>query len=328
MTGKSAFVTGGTGFVGSHVVEYLLANGFEQVRCLIRSEPRWLKGLDVELVKGDLANINALKNAVRGMEYVFHIGGLTRAKSIEELRQANVTGTLNLVKAVDEAAPYVRKVLVMSSLAVIGRCDEPIATEDTPRRPISMYGQSKAEMEEELESWTDRLPLTVVRPSAIYGPREVDIYTFFKAAARGISAIVGDGSEPEVNLVYATDVAKGTMEAAESENTAGKTYFLGSEKQYSWVEMRDAVVDALDRRVFTINVPPSLVERVGSAFELGAGILGKYPPLNKEKAREILQACKMCSVERAQADFGYSQEIPLDNGVRRTVAWYQDNGWL
>lgn len=328
MTGKSAFVTGGTGFVGSHLVEHLLSNGYDHVKCLVRSDPKWLRGLSVEVVRGDLSNVKALKNAVRGVEYIYHVGGLTRAKTLDELRAANVTGTLNLMKAVDEAAPYVRKVLITSSLATIGQCDTEIADEDSPLRPISMYGQSKAEMEEKLAEWTSRLPLTIVRPAAVYGPRESDIYTFFKAAARGVSAIIGAGMDPEVNLVYAEDVARGTMDATEAVATTGNTYFLGSERQYSWVEMRDAVVDALGRRVFTLNIPPSMVERVGGIFEKGAGLFGKYPPLNREKAREILEACKMCSVDRAKADFGYSQNISLEIGVRRTVAWYQDKGWI
>lgn len=328
MTGKSAFVTGGTGFVGSHLVEHLLANGYDEVKCLVRSDPKWLRGLGVSLVKGDLSNLKALKDAVRGVEYVYHIGGLTKAKTLDELREANVTGTLNLMRAIDEAAPYVRKVLVMSSLATVGQCDDDIANEDTPLKPISMYGKSKAEMEAGLTEWTSRLPLTIVRPAAVYGPRESDIYTFFKAAARGFSAIVGDGEEPEVNLVYATDVARGTVDATESVKTTGKTYFLGSERQYSWVEMRDAVVDALGRRVFTINIPPSMVERLAGFVEKAAGLVGKYPPLNRDKAREILNACKMCSVDRAKADFGYSQDVSLEIGVRRTVAWYKDKGWL
>jgi dihydroflavonol-4-reductase len=328
VTGKSALVTGGTGFIGSHVVEHLLENGYDQVKCLVRSEPKWLRGLNVELVKGDLSNLNAIKKAVRGVEYVYHIGGLTRSKTIEPLRRANVVGTMNVMQAVDEAAPYVRKVLVMSSLATIGRCDTPIADEDSPFNPLSMYGQSKAEMETELEQWADRLPLTVVRPAAVYGPRETDIYTFFKAAARGVSAIVGAGLEEEVNLVYVEDVARGTVDAAESLATTGKTYFLGSERQYSWVEMRDAVAAALGKRIITINVPPTMVERVGAIVEKAAGLIGKYPPLNREKAREILEACKMCSVERAKADFGYSQEVSLEIGVRRTVTWYQDKGWI
>ena len=328
MTGKSAFVTGGTGFVGSHVVEHLLENGYDHVRCLVRSEPKWLEGLDVEIVRGDLSSFASIKKAVRGVEYVYHIGGLTRAKTLNELRKANVEGTLNVVRAVDEAAPYVRRVLVTSSLSVIGRSDEPIADEETPLNPISMYGRSKAEMEDELEDWSTRLPITIVRPAAVYGPRESDIYTYFKSASRGFTAIVGDGTTPEVNLVYATDVARGIVQAAESESATGNTYFVGSERQYSWLEMRDAVVDAIGRRVFTINVRPNLVKRVGSLIEAVSGLVGKYPPLNEEKAREILSGCKMCSVERAMNDFGYRQEVDLEMGVRRTVVWYQDNGWL
>jgi nucleoside-diphosphate-sugar epimerase len=328
VTGKSALVTGGTGFVGSHVVEKLLQSGYDTVRCLVRSEPKWLEGLPVEYVKGDLSRLAVLKNAVRGMEYVYHVGGLTRAKSYDELERANVTGTINLVRAIDEAAPYVRKILVTSSLAVVGTCEDGIADEQSPMRPISMYGRSKAEMEKELQEWLPRLPITIVRPAAVYGPRETDIYTYFKSASRGLTAVVGEGVNPEVNLVYVDDVARGIMAAAEAEATTGKTYFVGSEKQYSWLEMKDAIAEALDRRVLTLNIPPGLVESVGSVFERAAGLFGKYPPLNREKAREILEACKMCKVDRAKADFAYSQEVSLEAGVTRTVDWYRMEGWI
>jgi nucleoside-diphosphate-sugar epimerase len=326
--GKSAFVTGGTGFVGSHLVELLLESGYDDVRCLVRSKPKWLEGMDVSLVRGSLEDDAMLREAVRDVNYVYHVGGLTRSTRWEAYYEANVDGTLKLLEAVSDVNPGVNKVLVTSSLALVGKSDQPVADEDTPMRPLSLYGRSKAEMEVQLESWTDRLPLVIVRPPAVYGPREADIYTFFKTVSKGICPIVGFGNEPDLSLVHVSDLVRGMVAAAESDVTVGKTYFIGSEEQYSWPEIRDVVKEVVNRPVLTVRVPKFLVIPVGTVVEWLGRLFGQYPPLNREKADEILNACKMCSSARAGRDFGYRQEVPLEEGITQTVAWYRAEGWL
>ncbi len=326
--GKSAFVTGGTGFVGSHLVEHLLKSDYDDVRCLVRTQPKWLEDMDVTFIHGELGDAAMLRKALEGVDYVFHVGGLTRSTRWEDYYEANVQGTLRLLEAVEQANPNVKKVLVTSSLALIGQSDEAVADEDTPMHPLSLYGRSKAEMENELASWHDRLPIVVVRPPAVYGPREADIYTFFKTVFKGLCPIVGFGSEPDLSLVYVSDLVRGMLSAAESDVTMGKTYFVGSEKQYSWPEIRDVVKKVVQRPVVTIRVPKMLVVPVGTVVEWGGRLFGRYPPLNREKANEILNACKMCSSERAMRDFGYSQEVSLLEGITETIGWYKAEGWL
>jgi nucleoside-diphosphate-sugar epimerase len=326
--GKTAFVTGGTGFVGSHLVELLLASGYDEVRCLVRTSPKWLDGMNVKLIRGELDDRDLLLNAVSGVDYVYHVGGLTRSTRWEEYYDANVRGTIRLMEAVAEANPDLRKVLITSSLALIGRSEQPIADETTPMRPISLYGRSKAQMEQELMAWTERLPLVIVRPPVVYGPREADVYTFFKTVFKGICPIVGFGSEPELSLVHVFDLVRGMMTATESDVTVGKTYFIGSDEQYSWPDIRDAVKRLVKGPVLTIRVPKPLVVPVGAVVEWIGRLFGQYPPLNREKAEEILRACKMCSSARAKADFGYSQQMPLREGIAGTIDWYKKEGWL
>ncbi len=157
-----AFLTGGTGFVGSWVAEELLARGYH-VRALVRSDPKWLDGLDVETVPGDLGDADALRQAVDRADVVVHVAGLTRARDQQTLDRANVEGTVRLLEAVREGAPDVRRVIVTSSLEAMGPNrtapdGTPIpATEADVPQPVSMYGLSKARME------------TAV-PSAIRGP--------------------------------------------------------------------------------------------------------------------------------------------------------------
>lgn len=332
---KSAFVTGGTGFIGSHLVEELLRRGYREVRCLVRERLKWLEGLDIVPVRGDLTRVEALWKGVEGVDYVFHVAGVTRAPDWAAFERGNVTATLNLLGATRMANPGIRKVLVTSSLAAVGRCPGGVATEDTPLDPISRYGRSKAEMERALAEpnadglrYIDELPITIIRPPAVYGPRETDIFTVFKTAKRGIFPILGGGNRPDLSLVHARDLVRGMVDAAESEATTGETYFLGSDRQYSWNEVKKGVEAALGRKTVSIPVPLPLVGMVGTVAEWTGKLMGSYPPLNREKAREIRDACKMCSIEKARQTFGYHPQVSLEEGLLETVEWYRKQGWL
>lgn len=326
----TAFVTGGTGFVGSHLVEALLDRGYGEVRCLVRSEPKWLAGLPVKRVRGTLDDPRLLADALRGVDYVYHVAGLTRAPALTPLMEANVAGTLSLMHVVEAMENPPKSVLVTSTLAVIGEADTPVADESTPMNPVSLYGISKARMEHALcqDGWMDRLPLVVVRPPAVYGPRDNDILDFFKSVDRGLCPVIGSGTHPTVSLVHVRDLVRGMILAAESPGTQGETFFVGSEAFYSWHEVRDAALKALGRRALTIHVPGFMVPAIGAASEIAGRAMRKYPALNRDKANEILNAVKMCSVEKAMRQLGYRQEIDLESGVAETIAWYREAGLL
>jgi dihydroflavonol-4-reductase len=333
--GKTALVTGGTGFIGSHLVEALLARGYTEVRCVVRKDLKWLEGLDVTPVKGGLSDIELLWEALNGVDYVYHVAGVTRATDWDAFERGNITATLNLLGAVNMAAPGVRKVLVTSSLAVVGPCESGIADEATPLRPVSRYGRSKAEMEARLSapgvdgpSFMDELPLVVVRPPAVYGPREADIYTFFKTVSRGLCPVVGGSSRPALSLVHVDDLVRGMIDAAESDVATGQTYFLGGQKDYSWNEIKAAAEKAIGRRALTVPVPGPLIGLVGAASEALGRVTGTYPALNREKAREIRFTCKRCSHQKAARDLDYAPRISLEEGLAETIAWYRKEGWM
>ena len=322
-----AFVTGGTGFIGSHLVESLLKRGYSEVRCLVRSKPKWLAGVDMVPVHATLNDQAAIIEAVSDVDYVYHLGGVTRAPTWDTLYEGNVTATVKLLEAIRTANPSIRKVLVASTLAVIGRMSGHVADESTPRQPVSQYGRSKAAMEDALWArFGSTLPITIIRPSSVYGPRDRDVFTFFRTVSRGVCPILrGDDG---LSLVHASDLVRGIMQAAESEAATGETYFLGSENVVSWAELRQSAVAALGRRALSVHIPRMLVRPMGAGSELLGRLMKTYPPLNREKALEILYAAKACSSAKAVREFGYRQQVPLAAGVKGTIAWYKSRNWL
>lgn len=344
-SGTSAFVTGGTGFVGSHLVEYLLGAGCTDVRCLVRKDQKWLKGLPVTFIEGTLDDMEVLEQGLKGVDYVFHVAALTRSTQWDDFLQANVQGTVNLLRAAgnelnsgdgERAAQdehqklthhsKLSRIVLVSSLAAIGTSNFRVVDENAPFAPVSMYGRSKAEMEQVALDFD--LPMTIVRPPAVYGPRETDIFTFFKTVSMGLCPVVGSPSKPALSLVYVKDLVAGIAQSALSSATLKQTLFLGSTEPLSWGQIRDATSMALNRRVLTLPISPKLIPAVGSVVEHIGNLFGFYPPLNKEKAFEIVNATLMCDSSKAAGAFGYAPSTPLNVGVKETIEWYKDQKWL
>jgi len=320
---KIAFVTGGTGFIGSHLVEALLKRGYSEVRCLIRTYPKWLINMNVVYIHGMLHDSNTIESALQGVNYVYHLGALTRARSWDEFYDANVASTSNLIQ--QASAANVSKVCVVSSLAVAGYTATLIADESTVNHPISMYGRSKYEMEQLLQD-VDH-PIVIARPPVVYGPRDRDLLAFFSAMNRGLCVI--PKKDAGLSMVYVNDLVRGLIDATESDQTTGNTYYIGNQEvTVTWEALREATESALGKKSIMIRLPRYLIFPLGMMSEFGSALVRQYPPFNREKAREILWTTKLCSSERAYQDFGYTSMVPLSNGIQETIRWYQEHGWL
>lgn len=323
---ERAFVTGGTGFIGSHLVEALLDDDLD-VRCLIRSRPKWLDGLDVNPVAGSLHDPEALENGLRNVDVVYHLAGVTRAPDAETFRRHNVEAVQRLLDVCARRPEPPGRIVLASSLAAIGRGAGGVARETDPLRPVSQYGASKAEMERTAWSYRE-LPITIVRPPAVYGPRDRDVLEFLRWMDRGLIPVVGAADEPRVSLIHVRDLVRGIRMAARSDRAAGETYFLGSERPYSWTEIRDAATPALGREARLVRIPGPLIQAAGAVTELWGRFTGTHPPFNRDKAREIRKACTACSNEKADRELGFAPEISLEDGLTETIRWYRYRGWL
>lgn len=326
-----AFVTGGTGFIGSHLVEALIeSDTYAEVRCLVRSDEKWLKNMDFNKVKGDLYSLNVISEALEDVDTLFHLAGVVKAPSWSAFERANVNATEDLIRIAEKKG--VKKIVVLSSLAAAGPAEEPERpkTEKDPMHPVSMYGKSKKMMEQvihEVAAGHDQLSVSILRPPAVYGPREDQIYTFFKMLSNRLCPIIGDGTRPRVSLVYVKDVVDATLKAAEHNRAGVETYFISGKRIHTWNEIRGTAEEVLGKKAVPIYIKPGTVKKVAGFVENVASLFGIYPVINREKANEMILEWT-CSIEKAQKELGYNPRYSLAEGISRTIHWYQMHHWL
>jgi nucleoside-diphosphate-sugar epimerase len=324
-----ALVTGASGFIGSHLVELLLRQDYN-VRVLLRStsSTTWLQGLPVDVVYGDIFDHEALGKAVTGVEYVYHSAGLTKARTAEEYFRANTTGTRNLLEACLRHNSGIQRFVQISSQTAAGpsASARPVTESDEPR-PITTYGHSKLRAEEECLRVAASIPVTIVRPPAVYGPRDKDIFEFFNTMQRGLQPMVGF-REKYVSLIHVSDLARGIVMAGLSPASRGQTYFLSSREVYGWKQVGDITRTVLGTRPLRVHVPVFGVYTIAAFAELFAAVSRKPALINFEKARDMVQDYWTCDGSRAYRDFGFQQEISLEEGIRTTIDWYKSHGWL
>ncbi len=326
-----ALVTGATGFIGSHLADLLHKKGFD-VRCTIRktSSLRWLKDKPYELIEASLSDRESLKKAVKDVDYVFHVAGLTYAHNYEEFLKGNRDGTKNLLDAVLEASPKVKRFLFVSSETVAGpsRSFEEPMTEDMPAHPITSYGKSKKAAEDEVLNVKDKIPVTVIRAPAVFGPRDTEIYQIFKTVKSGLGTLVG--LKPKyLSLVYSADLVKGIFESAMSDKAAGEIYFIANDGFYNWHRLITIIQEALGKKfVIKLKLPHFIVLSVAGI----SGFIGKFkskpPVFNYEKGIDFIQDFWTCSNEKAKRDFGFQPDYSIEDALVETIKWYKENNWL
>lgn len=291
-----AFVTGGSGFIGSHLVELLVANDY-QVTCTVRQTGnlRWLKPLlagkhpPIQLVTADLSNPDSPMPSLQGIDLVFHLAGLTKAFNADEYDRENAEATRRLIKACVEENGGKTRFLYCSSLAACGRSqDGKPLSEDAQSRPLTDYGKSKLKGELIAREYANRLPVTIIRPPAVYGPRDKHNFLFFQCIRKGVLPLIGN-QEWQLSLVYVKDLVRGMHAAAISERTVGETYFLSDGVVHPWWEVAQAIAQSLDKRPVRLRIPVFLLDVVSIFTEAVARIAGKPATLNRQKMIDLKQ---------------------------------------
>jgi nucleoside-diphosphate-sugar epimerase len=325
-----AVLTGATGFIGSHLADLLVQKGYE-VRCIVRkgSNLQWLKDKPVACYTVGLESEDALAEVLANANLVFHVAGVVRANTEQAFYEGNVTTTQVIINALLKYAPNINRLLVVSSLATTGPAVEgqPV-DEQTPLKPVSLYGRTKLLQEQLVQQYTHRLPITIVRPPAVYGERETDIYQFFKTYKQGFLPIAGLWGNKQLSMVHVSDLVAGIYLAATSPKSVGQVYFIGSEKQYTWTDVAHATQLALGKRALAIRLPHWSIYLLGAAAQVVGRFTGRASILSIEKAHEMTAAAWTCSSQKAAIHLGYKPLVSLNVGIAKTIAWYKTNKWL
>jgi nucleoside-diphosphate-sugar epimerase len=324
-----ALITGATGFVGSHLADKLLEKGYE-VYCLKRStsSTKWLDGKNIKYVEGDLFSNEALEKTIKDMDYVFHVAGVLKAKTKKGFYHGNYESTKNLLEITYKVNPNIKKFVHISSLAACGPArTEKFVDENTKPEPITTYGITKLKAEEEVEKYKNKFPVTIIRPPAVYGPRDTEILIYFKTFSKGLNSVIGFDAK-YLSLVYVEDLADGIVLAAENNVSNGQVYFLCLDEAYNWDDIGSLTSKLLGRKALKIRLPHSVVYSVGYLAELFSTFSKKPATLNREKCKDITQLRWVCSNEKAKRELGFENKYTLEESFKKTIDWYKEVGWI
>ncbi len=328
MNGELAVVTGASGFVGSHVADELLRQG-AKVRCLLRpdSPTRWLDGKPFEIVRLDSRNMDSLRDALRGASWIVHAAGAISARSAREFQDANVGGTERVLRAAIDAAPGLRRFLLVSSQAAAGPALERRPVTETERPdPVSPYGVSKLRAEELTMLLKDSLPVTAIRPPAVYGPRDRALLKLFLAVKRHVLPVLrGEG---RFSLIYVEDLARAIALALTHPAAAGQVYFASEPDVTDYREAGEYVRRALGTWAVTVAPPKFLLHAGALVGEAWGTLRNRAPFLSREKLSEIGAGDWVCSSRKIRDQLGWKPEVLLEEGLSRTAAWYREAGWV
>lgn len=318
-----ALVTGATGFIGSHLTAALIREGLD-VSCLVRttSNLRYLEGLNVKLREGDCADGQSLVDAVKGVDYVFHLAGLTKACSEEDYYNANVKGTENIIKAVVKNNPDIKRFVYLSSLAAAGpSLDGKPLKEDCELMPVSLYGKTKLEGEKIVTAHMDKIPVTVIRPPAVYGPRDGDLLVFFKMVKSGIVPYWG---KCYYSFLYVEDLINGIILATLNKEAAGEIFFLTDGNIYSSDDIIEAISDALRKKPLKLVMPKFVMSLLGFISEKAKGL----SIISTDRIKDMKHSHWICDTHKAKVMLKYEPKVKIKEGARWTADWYRIHQWL
>ncbi|RME62464.1 MAG: NAD-dependent epimerase/dehydratase family protein, partial [Nitrospirae bacterium] len=257
------------------------------------------------------------------VDIIFHVAGLTKASKDEDFFIVNTEGTKNILKAAIKNCKNLKRFVLISSLSACGPSfDGKPVTEETAPHPVSAYGKSKLMAEEIVLKEKDKVPVTIVRPPAVYGPRDRDFFFFFKLINMGIYPYWG---KSYYSIVYVDDLVEGIILAGEKPEARGQTYFFTDNETYSNDEIASVIAEALEKNPVKLPVPRPILS--GLAL-VGGKILSNPSIFNRDKAREIRYNNWTCLCSKAQKELGYEPKVKLREGMKWTADWYKLNRWL
>ncbi len=325
---ERVLITGASGFVGYHLITEALSKNLEVFVAVRKSSKiEHLKNLDIQYTTLDFNNPSALKKEIEDKQYnyIIHAAGVTRARSVDEYNQINASYTYNLAQAAAYTG-HVKKFVFISSLAAVGPLAniDGIINADTVPHPVTAYGRSKLLAEEQLKT-IDNLNYTILRPTAVYGPRDKDIFIFFKQVAMGFEPYIGR-IEQKLSFIYVSDLAKASINALFRGDK--RTYILSDDGCYNRYQLADYIKAVLSNKTVKFHLPVNFVKIIAGIAEKISSLTNKAAVLNIEKLNELKAVNWSCNIDPAKTDLDFHPVYNLQTGVAETIQWYKANKWL
>ncbi|RYZ95614.1 MAG: NAD(P)-dependent oxidoreductase, partial [Sphingobacteriaceae bacterium] len=316
-------------FVGYHLVEQALENNLEVFAAIRKSSKiDHLKELNITYIYPDFSNQSSLQKLIEEhqINYVIHAAGATKARSQSEYELINAKYTINLATAALAANPELKKFVFISSLAAIGPLVNAngVITDATEPHPVTAYGRSKLLAEEQLKNIVG-LNYTILRPTAVYGPRDKDIFIFFQQVVRGIEPYIGNKAQ-KLSFIYVKDLAQASVKALFA--GGNKAYNLSDGNFYSRYELGDITKSVLNLKTLKFHLPVNFVKVIAFIAEKVSSLNNKASALNIEKLNELTAVNWNCDIEQAKHEMSFRPQYNLDKGLTETLNWYRANKWL
>lgn len=326
-------ITGASGFIGSFIVEEALRRGFETWAAVRGSSSRqFLTDERINFIELNLSSEAQLTEQLRGLQfdYVVHAAGVTKCLDKQDFHRINTEGTQHLVRVLLALQMRIKRFVYISSLSIMGaiREQQPYTEilESDIAKPNTAYGKSKLEAEKWLATVKD-LPYVILRPTGVYGPRERDYFMMAKSIQSHTDFTVGY-KQQDITFVYVTDVVQAVFLAMEKGQT-GRKYFLSDGEVYQSSTFSNLIRKELGNPWWIRITAPIWVLRVVTFVgEYVGRLTGKVTALNNDKYNIMRQRNWRCDIEPARQELGYQPQVKLEEGVRRSIKWYKDNGWL
>ena len=332
----SVLITGASGFIGSFLVDEGLKRDFQVYAGIRKSSSKaYLQDPRIRFIEFDFSSVESIvqtldlfrKQNIR-FRFIIHNAGVTKANKKEDYFNVNFLNTKNFIEALQITSLIPEKFIFISSLAAFGPGDpvtmKPVMHSDEPK-PIELYGRSKLAAEKFITSVKD-FPWLIIRPTGVYGPREKDYYVFFKTINNRLETYIGF-SKQIITFIYVKDLVRVIFDAMLSSVT-GKAYFVSDGLEYDTQTFAAIAKKHLNRKTVKITVPTGIVKQLAFLLEKTFGLWGSMPTLNTDKYNVLKSINWRCDTEPLQRDFSFTADYDLDKGVKETLEWYKQNGWL
>jgi len=321
-----ALVTGSNGFIGSHLAAELVEHGYD-VFCLLRrtSLTAGLDGLNVNRVIGDTRDRTSLDPAVRGMDFIFHLAGVIDAPDRDTYFEVNTKGTQNLAEACLAANPGLRRFVFVSSISAAG--PSPCGTaldEEAEARPVSDYGRSKLAAEKIVLDLKDRLPVTIIRPPNVLGPRQKELTDAIRLIRHRIRPLIGT-ADTRTSVSSVADVVRALILAAENPRSVGRIYFVTDGRSYTWREITNGVAEALGIGHIYLPIPYAVQYAAAAGAEAVARLRSKKPSITRIEVEAARKYCWVYDDTRIREELGFEPVMDMKAAVRSAVAWDREH---